>query len=66
MPQTGLEVSSDMFSRRRLIARPSGGSFSMPNSGRSKPSMGISRCSAPISMRSASDKHLTELLAAKI
>src|SRR5258708_35969914 len=36
-----------------MIARPSGGSFPMPNSGRSKPSMGTSHCSAPMPTRSA-------------
>ena len=41
-------------SSRRPIARPSGGSSPMPSSGRSKPSMGISRCSVPIPTRSAS------------
>ena len=51
---------------RRLTARPSGGSFPMPNFGRSRPSMGISRCLAPIpNALSQLDKNLNELLAAK-
>ena len=39
---------------RRLIARPNGGSYPMRSSGRSKPSMDISRYSAPIPRRSLS------------
>jgi homoserine O-acetyltransferase len=51
---------------RRLTAKPSGDLFLMPSSGLSRPSMGTSRYSALIPMRSIRlDKHLTELLAVK-